>query len=304
MNRELLKQKLETKDFCHYSNDEIIQILSYRAHKDPKLELTICIEEVAELIQEVSKLQRGRITKDDIGLKEEIADVLICIKNINILSHRSIVNVDNYSAIVKNTSFSNENVFRLLQKLQYKVFTFYNNFIENHNTDIFEYSDITTMYDLLFAIIKKLYIDDFSKDIRNIIDIKIDKYNEELNIVDKVNFEKLSIEDLLEINDNTYTELAISRFNLIKTFIRQDYCISLVGYTSLDTEDDKLLYRNYINLIHWYIRNGYFYDDKNKEKHKFIEHLTIDDRDSLVYSYVALYELYENILKYTDRGRM
>lgn len=55
---------------------------------DPNYNLVIVEEELAELIQQVSKLYRGKInTKEDIiGLEEEMADVIISLGYILILS--------------------------------------------------------------------------------------------------------------------------------------------------------------------------------------------------------------------------
>lgn len=47
-------------------------------HYGEENQSTVCMEECAELIQAISKAKRGKPNKEN--LKEEIADVLICIE--------------------------------------------------------------------------------------------------------------------------------------------------------------------------------------------------------------------------------
>ena len=47
-------------------------------HYGEEIQSTVCMEECAELIQEVSKAKRGKPDKNNMA--EEIADVLICIE--------------------------------------------------------------------------------------------------------------------------------------------------------------------------------------------------------------------------------
>lgn len=53
---------------------------------------TVCMEECAELIQAISKTKRGKLNTDN--LKEEIADVLICIEMLKQMYHISDVDID------------------------------------------------------------------------------------------------------------------------------------------------------------------------------------------------------------------
>ena len=53
---------------------------------------TVCMEECAELIQAISKAKRGNPNKEN--LKEEIADVLICIEMLKQMYHISDKDID------------------------------------------------------------------------------------------------------------------------------------------------------------------------------------------------------------------
>lgn len=60
-----------------YNIDESIIVRSID-HYGEEIQATVCMEECAELIQEISKAKRGKIDRDN--MIEEIADVLICIE--------------------------------------------------------------------------------------------------------------------------------------------------------------------------------------------------------------------------------
>lgn len=55
---------------------------------------TVCMEECAELIQAISKAKRGKLNKEN--LKEEIADVLICIEMLKQMYNISDLQIDSW----------------------------------------------------------------------------------------------------------------------------------------------------------------------------------------------------------------
>lgn len=82
---EKLNEKLETKqphytkqDFVKHNEDFIIFHNNHREYED----IMVCIEEMAELTQNLSKVYRGKLEMDDIAVLEEIADVKLCLEEI------------------------------------------------------------------------------------------------------------------------------------------------------------------------------------------------------------------------------
>lgn len=68
---------LETKGNESYCMNQNI-ILKSIVYYGKEIQLTVCMEECAELIQAISKAKRGKLDADN--MIEEIADVLICIE--------------------------------------------------------------------------------------------------------------------------------------------------------------------------------------------------------------------------------
>ena len=72
----------------HMSDDDIrkqhLSYIDYHNHNRPDSVLNIPIEEMSELTQHLIKILRGKETKDNIGLLEELADVQICLDNLKI----------------------------------------------------------------------------------------------------------------------------------------------------------------------------------------------------------------------------
>jgi transcriptional regulator with XRE-family HTH domain len=62
------------ESYCMNQNIILKSIVYY----GKEIQLTVCMEECAELIQAISKAKRGKLDEDN--MTEEIADVLICIE--------------------------------------------------------------------------------------------------------------------------------------------------------------------------------------------------------------------------------
>lgn len=91
---ELLKQmeKESTKVDCA----EIIKLINESNKRNnergkPDASLVIAMEELAELIQEVSKVIRGK--EDTLHLEEELADTMFALFHIILLSHADVDNM-------------------------------------------------------------------------------------------------------------------------------------------------------------------------------------------------------------------
>lgn len=89
MDLEVLKSKLSNKvqnNESHYSVDDFhyqseLFYDKHNAHYEYE-DLVICAEEMAELIQCISKVIRGKNNMNDLSVLEEIADVEFCLDTI------------------------------------------------------------------------------------------------------------------------------------------------------------------------------------------------------------------------------
>ena len=73
---ELVEEEKSSTEIKHRIDRKIIS--DSIQHYGVENQSTVCMEECSELIQAISKAKRGKINKEN--LKEEIADVLICIE--------------------------------------------------------------------------------------------------------------------------------------------------------------------------------------------------------------------------------
>lgn len=81
----LLSQKISNNE-KHHTMDEVNTTMhdlhEYYMNKNPHEDIILCVEEMAELTQVLSKIKRGNVQTDDISLYEEVADVLFCLYEI------------------------------------------------------------------------------------------------------------------------------------------------------------------------------------------------------------------------------
>lgn len=81
----LLNDRLlnKTEHICGETRDKIMKDMHDFHNKHGIYEdVIVAMEEMAELIQVLSKVKRGKMGKDDIGVMEEIADVRLCMYEI------------------------------------------------------------------------------------------------------------------------------------------------------------------------------------------------------------------------------
>ena len=84
---EEMTKKITEKP-AHHTDEQIkrchMAYINYHKKSKPDEILVIPMEEMAELMQHLSKIIRGKEVPDDIGVLEELADVQICIDNLKI----------------------------------------------------------------------------------------------------------------------------------------------------------------------------------------------------------------------------
>ena len=89
MDRDVLTKKLKEKiekRSKHYSKEDFEKhyenfIKFHNSHREYE-DIMICIEEMAELTQNLSKVYRGKMDINDVSVLEEIADVELCINEL------------------------------------------------------------------------------------------------------------------------------------------------------------------------------------------------------------------------------
>ena len=184
MDREVLKSKLESfddKDLL--SIEQINESSRITLDEDINRQRNICVEETAELIQEISKAERGKLNK--IGITEELADMLICIDNFDVLYKEKINTLFkesfNTNEILYNGNYYFEKVMRSHVSTTYEslsnMIILFDDLINRNKNDISHY--IEYVYHCIYNInniIDKYNID--RKDILRIISIKIQRFNE------------------------------------------------------------------------------------------------------------------------------
>lgn len=173
MDRELIKQKLENGDYKKYTDEEITKILKIQQQENPRRQLYIVAEEMAELTQEVTKTLRGK--RNEIGLQEEFADAFISLKILYLeLQSRlaleisdSDINLDK----VYEVRFDHYNEYVLLRFLINNT-----NFINKAiiNMTISDYNYLPTVFKNLTTICCTLDID--YEIVREIINIKVSNF--------------------------------------------------------------------------------------------------------------------------------
>ena len=112
MDREIFSSMLTNENVHHFSKEERGEFISKSILKCGdcgKIKLTVLTEELAELIQEVTKIIRGKYK--GVGLLEELADVLISIeylKEICDISEDEIKFIDSEIISLQSSRWNND----------------------------------------------------------------------------------------------------------------------------------------------------------------------------------------------------
>lgn len=183
MNRLELEQKLKDFDDADIlSAEEINNISKMLLNEDISRQRYICIEETAELIQEITKAKRNKLNK--LGLSEEIADMLLCINNIYVLFIHNIpfydIKLDPYEILFETNNITNgkrcyevSDIKSLSDMIELFDFTIYKDHSSLCGDDIFKICNCIYNID---KIINMYGID--RMDILRIIAIKIKRFND------------------------------------------------------------------------------------------------------------------------------
>lgn len=176
MDRGVLKQKLESKDFNKHNMDTINSVCDILLRDNKERQLTIATEEMAELIQELTKYLRG--IGNDLGIKEEIADAFLVVNIVGkVGNEHSKIDFDDED-IMNMSPFETKDkrfVCHLIIGMTEFMKIVQHSLYDNSNAGRIETYEI---FDLLKALVSYMGYD--WSEIRDIIDIKVDRQLEKI----------------------------------------------------------------------------------------------------------------------------
>ena len=178
MDRELIKQKLENGDYKKYTDEEITKILKIQQQENPRRQLYIVAEEMAELTQEVTKTLRGK--RNEIGLQEEFADTFISLKILYLeLQYNLASEIFDISAYTTDINLDKVYKVRFDHYNDYVLFRFLSNNIDTVNRAIInmtisDYNYLPVVFKNLITLCCTLDVD--YETVREIINIKVSNF--------------------------------------------------------------------------------------------------------------------------------
>ena len=183
MNREELKHLIESGDYNRFTDNDISKICR-KLCEDPNRQKIICVEELCEFTQEITRCLRGR--GDEIGVREELADAFLVLKCIGhmIEPENGVIDLDNVKYITSHidanrlavsTGDTQKEIFSNLNFI-FSVMNLVWNSYDGDNA--FDESMILIMYDNLINIMYLLGIE--YSEIREYINVKADRQYKKL----------------------------------------------------------------------------------------------------------------------------
>lgn len=290
MNLNIIESKLNHKSFLSYSDEEIMKISDTIINKiEPYENKLYLLGTISHLLNIISTIEIEKI-KNVLKLKDAISDVFIAAKLLNAEYCKNLVVPIKEP---KNANPLSNSIIRVVFELQNDAYIMYYN---KHNCD---FNDISYIYYRLLYILD-YYKLDYDKDIKDIINIKIDDYNKERKIIDKTSFRKIDIKELILVDDKVVSDLEVFRFSILNFFFKHNYYIKVSLNDNLKEEKDTVdSYNNFINMMNWYKNNGYGgICTPDRPKGSYIKILS---RFDLLYAYTVLYDLYST-LKHVNLG--
>ena len=179
MDREVLKNKISSGKYKKYKNDEITKLCKELCLNENRQKV-ICIEELCELTQEVTRYIRGR--GDEVGIREEIADAFLVLKCIGTMIEDGDVDLDDTEYIgnfegLYNTGSTNPEF--ILFTLDYVFHIMHLVDVSYATQPLFDKDSIHKMYDHLIAVMAGLCIK--YSEIREYINVKVERQEEKIN---------------------------------------------------------------------------------------------------------------------------
>lgn len=183
MNREELKELIKSGDYNRFADYDISKLCK-RLCEDSNRQKIICVEELCEFTQEVTRCLRGR--GDEIGVREELADAFLVLKCIgHMIEHENgVIDLDNVKYITNHIDANRLDMStgdtqkKIFSNMNF-IFSVMNLVWSSYDRDnIFDENTILIMYDNLINIMYLLGIE--YSTIREYINVKADRQRKKI----------------------------------------------------------------------------------------------------------------------------
>lgn len=183
MNREELKHLIEFGDYNRFTDYDISRLCK-KLCEDSNRQKIICVEELCEFTQEVTRYLRGR--GDEIGVREELADAFLVLKCIGhmINPEYGIIDLDNVKYFEKHRDLNrlavdaNATKKKLFENMDFVFCIMSLTWISYDKDPMFDEQTIRIMFDKLINIMYLLRIE--YSEIREYINVKANRQYKKL----------------------------------------------------------------------------------------------------------------------------
>lgn len=184
MNREELKELIKSGDYKRFTDNDISK-LCRKLCEDSNRQKIICVEELCEFTQEVTRCLRGR--GDEVGVREELADAFLVIKCIGhmIEPEEGVIDLDNVRYIESHRDSNrlavsaSDTKKKIFENMDFVFCIMSLVWISHDKGPMFDKQSIRIMYDKLINIMYLLRIE--YSEIREYINVKADRQLKKIN---------------------------------------------------------------------------------------------------------------------------